>query len=417
MREVARPRARNASLGQVSREVPQQHQPRAVEAALADADLQWRDVEAVAAASSRFSGGKGWGLNGNDVVEDMGSTGVPIYNLSAGCAAGANAFNVGHMMVASGAHDVVLVVGGEKMPKGFIQTSGPRGRDRPRVPAPALHRPARPGLLGAADPAAHGRVRHHGGGSRPGRGQGPPGGDPQRQRALPATSSRWRTCCESNMVSFPLRLYEICPVSDGAAAVVLCSAERSPARRRRVRSGWRAARWRRALRRWPPARPGLRAGDRKTTLPQRGLESRWPRPSMHGRRRARRTSTSSSCRTTPSTTSWPSPRSGGMCEPGESESLLHKGETLPDRQDARSTPSGGFLCLRRGDHRPGASSRSARSAGSCAVRRVSGRCRTRRSGWRRVSARRQRRGDRTEAVADTPPCRVGTRGADPHSSE
>ena len=33
-------------------------------------------------------------------------------------------FNVGWTLVASGAHDLVLVVGGEKMPKGFIQTSG-----------------------------------------------------------------------------------------------------------------------------------------------------------------------------------------------------------------------------------------------------------------------------------------------------
>ena len=35
-----------------------------------------------------------------------------------------NAFNIGHMLVASGQYDRVLVVGGEKMPKGFIQTSG-----------------------------------------------------------------------------------------------------------------------------------------------------------------------------------------------------------------------------------------------------------------------------------------------------
>src|SRR5262249_3066479 len=71
----------------------------AVDAALADAGVAWRDVQAVAAASSRFSGGRGWGLNGNDVIEDMGATGVPVYNLSAGCAAGGNAFNVGWMMV------------------------------------------------------------------------------------------------------------------------------------------------------------------------------------------------------------------------------------------------------------------------------------------------------------------------------
>ena len=96
----------------------------AVEAALKDAGIEWPEIQAVAAASSRFSGGKGWGLNGNDVVEEMGSTGIPVYNLSAGCAAGGNAFNIGYSLVAGGFHDIVLVVGGEKMPKGFIQTSG-----------------------------------------------------------------------------------------------------------------------------------------------------------------------------------------------------------------------------------------------------------------------------------------------------
>jgi len=126
----------------------------AVEAALADAGLNWREVDAVAAASSRFSGGKGWGLNGNDVVEDMGSTGIPVYNMSAGCAAGANAFNIGHTLVASGLHDVVLVVGGEKMPKGFIQTS-------------------------------HGGVRHQRRGPRRDRRQGSQARRPQRERALP----------------------------------------------------------------------------------------------------------------------------------------------------------------------------------------------------------------------------------------
>ncbi len=47
-----------------------------------------------------------------------------MYNLSAGCAAGGNAFNVGYALVAGGVYDMLLVVGGEKMPKGFIQTSG-----------------------------------------------------------------------------------------------------------------------------------------------------------------------------------------------------------------------------------------------------------------------------------------------------
>src|SRR3990172_1718971 len=63
----------------------------AVDAALADAGVAWREIQAVAAASSRFSGGKGWGLNGNDVVEEMGLPGTRHDSLPPGCAAGDNA--------------------------------------------------------------------------------------------------------------------------------------------------------------------------------------------------------------------------------------------------------------------------------------------------------------------------------------
>jgi acetyl-CoA acetyltransferase len=125
-----------------------------VDNALADAGIEWPEIQAVACASSRFSGGRGWGLNGNDVVEDMGATGVPVYNLSAGCAAGGNAFNVGYSLIAGGIYDMVLVVGGEKMPKGFIQTSGVEE-------APALCGYARPGVLGCHVPPSHGRLRNH----------------------------------------------------------------------------------------------------------------------------------------------------------------------------------------------------------------------------------------------------------------
>jgi len=196
----------------------------AVEAALADAGVRWRQIEAVAAASSRFSGGKGWGLNGNDIVEDMGSTGIPVYNLSAGCAAGANAFNVGHMLVASGQHDIVLVMGGEKMPKGFIQTSGLEDETDPEY--------LRQRCVGLPGPGfwamlCRQRMAQHG----------------TREEDLAAIAvkahklgalneyARFRKefsmddVLTSAMVNYPLRLYEICPVSDGAAAVVLCSKE------------------------------------------------------------------------------------------------------------------------------------------------------------------------------------------------
>ena len=88
-----------------------------VEAALADAGLEWRQIEAISAGSSHFSGGMGWGLAGNEIEAAMGLTGVPVYNLSAACATGGSAFTVAHAMVAGGVHDVMLVVASEKMPK------------------------------------------------------------------------------------------------------------------------------------------------------------------------------------------------------------------------------------------------------------------------------------------------------------
>jgi len=198
----------------------------AVSAALEDAGVEWREVEAVAAASSRFSGGRGWGLNGNDFVDDMGQTGIPVYNMSAGCAAGANAFNVGYSLVAGGLYDVVLVAGAEKMPKGFIQTSGVEETTDPEylrqicvgMPGPAFwaamcrRRMADFGTteeqLAKIAVKAHKNSVHN------------PYARFQREFTL-------KEVLESAMVSYPLRLYEICPVSDGAAAVVICSAEKA----------------------------------------------------------------------------------------------------------------------------------------------------------------------------------------------
>jgi hypothetical protein len=71
-----------------------------------------------------FFGRQGLGPQRQRRGRGLGSTGIPVYNMSAGCAAGGNAFNVGYSMVAGGVYDMVLVVGGEVMPKGMIQTSG-----------------------------------------------------------------------------------------------------------------------------------------------------------------------------------------------------------------------------------------------------------------------------------------------------
>jgi acetyl-CoA acetyltransferase len=309
-------------------------------AALQDAGIGWRDVQAVSAASSRFSGGKGWGLNGNDIVDEMGNTGVPVYNLSAGCAAGGNAFNIGHTLVASGLYDMVLVIGGEKMPKGFIQTSGVEEETDLEyvrqlavgMPGPAFwglltsHRMAEYGTteeqLARIAVKAHKIARHN-------------------ENARFRQDFTLEDVLNSPLVSYPLRLYEICPVSDGAAAVVLCSADE--ARKRTTDPVWVAS-------------SAVATASFDDGIP-RGLACVVPPGITHH-------SEAASCVRQALAGAGADPRDvdlvelqdntvyyelafpeeWGLCEPGEAESLVERGETMPDGT-LPINPSGGFLCF------------------------------------------------------------------------
>ena len=311
----------------------------AVVAALADAGVAWREIQAVAAASSRFSGGRGWGLNGNDVVDDMGATGIPVYNLSAGCAAGGNAFNIGYTLVASGLHDMVLVVGGEKLPKGFIQTSGVEEATDPEY--------LRQLCVGMPGPAfwavmCRRRMAEH--------------GTTEKQLAQIAVkahknsvhnpNARFRKeftleeVLKSPMVSYPLRLYEICPVSDGAAAVVLCAPEE--ARKRTTKPVWIAA--------------STVATARFDDGIPRGLAGAVPADgkAYHSEAAAAVKKAFDVAGVGPGDLDLVElqdntvyyelsfPEEWGLCEPGQAEWLLERGETLPTGK-LPINPSGGFL--------------------------------------------------------------------------
>jgi acetyl-CoA acetyltransferase len=310
----------------------------AVEAALADAGMEWREIEAVAAASSRFSGGKGWGLNGNDVVEEMGSTGVPVYNLSAGCAAGGNAFNIGTTLVASGLHEVVLVVGGEKMPKGFIQTSGVEEATDPEylrqrcvgMPGPAfwalMCRRRMEEYGTTEEQLAQIAVKAH-------------------KNSVHNVNARFRKeftveeVLGSALVSYPLRLYEICPVSDGAAAVVIASAKR--AREHSTKPVWVAA--------------STVATARFDDGIPRGLAGVVPKGPTHHSEAALAVAKAFEVagvgprdldlvELQDNTVYYELafPEDWGLCEPGEAERLLEAGETMPTGR-LPINPSGGFL--------------------------------------------------------------------------
>jgi acetyl-CoA acetyltransferase len=84
--------------------------------ALTDAGIEPQHIEMIACGSAR-SGilhARESGV-GQLIGWDLGIEGVAVYNEKAFCASGAVAFNIAHMALTAGVHDVALVVGVEKM--------------------------------------------------------------------------------------------------------------------------------------------------------------------------------------------------------------------------------------------------------------------------------------------------------------
>jgi acetyl-CoA acetyltransferase len=84
--------------------------------ALSDAGLDPRHIEMISCGSARsgIMHGRESGV-GQLIGWELGIEGVAVYNEKAFCASGAVAFNIAYLALSSGAHDVALVVGVEKM--------------------------------------------------------------------------------------------------------------------------------------------------------------------------------------------------------------------------------------------------------------------------------------------------------------
>ena len=144
----------------------------------------------------RFSGGKGWGLNGNDVVEDMGPTGISrLQPLGRLCRRRQTPSTSGWMLVASGAHDCVPGRrAARRCPRGFIQTSGvDEETDIEYLRQLCVGMPG-PAFWAALCRRPHAGLRHDRGGSRPDRRQVPPDLGAQTRTPASARSSPWKRC-------------------------------------------------------------------------------------------------------------------------------------------------------------------------------------------------------------------------------
>ena len=195
----------------------------AAQAALADAGMEWRDIQFVSGADTIRNGYPGY-VSGATFAQALGWQGAPVASSYAACASGATALNAARAQILAGLCDVALVVGADTTPKGFLAPTAGERRDDPDW--------LRFRLLGATNPAYFGlyaRRRMELYGATP--------GDFARvkvknaRHGLTNPNARYRKevteddVLGSPVVADPLHLLEICATSDGGAAVVIASTD------------------------------------------------------------------------------------------------------------------------------------------------------------------------------------------------
>ena len=168
------------------------------------------------------------------LVDHLGLLPAAADSVENGPASGGSALKNGVLAVASGCYDSVLVIGGEKMK----HLPGPRVTDNlatmahPEVEYPyGATLPALAGMFArlymgkygvTAKHLAQVAVKNHANGAL----------NPYAHLRTPVTLEDILTgplAAKNNpVVADPLRLYDCCPTSDGAAAVLLCAAEHAP---------------------------------------------------------------------------------------------------------------------------------------------------------------------------------------------
>ncbi len=200
----------------------------AARAALADAGVDWRDIQFVSGADTVRNGYPGY-VSGATFAQRLGWNGAQVASSYAACASGVTALATARAQILAGFCDVALVVGADTTPKGFLAPNkGERGDDPDWL---------RFRLLGATNPTYFGlyarrRMEMYGATRE----------DFARVKVKNARHglhneyARYRKevsideVLTAPLVSDPLGLLDICATSDGAAALVVSSMDYARAR-------------------------------------------------------------------------------------------------------------------------------------------------------------------------------------------
>ena len=132
----------------------------AARAALAEAGLDWRQIQLVAGADTIRNGYPGF-IAGSTFAQKLGWNGVPVSSSYAACASGSQALQSARAHILAGFCDVALVIGADTTPKGFFAPGRRRAQERSGLAALPPHRRDQPGVLRAAGAAPDGPLRRH----------------------------------------------------------------------------------------------------------------------------------------------------------------------------------------------------------------------------------------------------------------
>ena len=195
----------------------------AARAALADAGIEWRDIQFVAGGQTMRNGYPGY-VAGATFAQALGWQGAQVASSYAACASGVTALSTARAQILSGACDIAMVIGADTTPKGFLAPNkGERGDDpdwlRFRLLGAtnptyfALYARRRMDLFGATrEDFANVKVKN----SRHGL---------NNPNARYRKASTVEDVVTSPLVADPLSLLDICATSDGAAALIVTSKE------------------------------------------------------------------------------------------------------------------------------------------------------------------------------------------------
>jgi acetyl-CoA acetyltransferase len=191
----------------------------AVDNALKDADIEWKNIQAIMSGIFIWGGNSGH-LSGQYLESIFGETGVPVVNVYNACATGTAALQMAYNSVASGQTDTALAYGADVSPKGFFgaKTDDPvQDRDVIRWKMAGMPNPVYWALECRKRMAKYGTTEE----------------DLARVKVVMSKygsmnpDARFKKAytmeevLQSVYVCDPLRLYMICPVSTGAAAAIV----------------------------------------------------------------------------------------------------------------------------------------------------------------------------------------------------